>query len=403
MPKQIVKLPTPLPYQKDILDAIDDPNIKFINFLKSRQVGGSFLNKMLVIKWSLENNKAKLGYITPTLKLAKLFFKELVNSAKPFIVNENKTDLIIDFVTGSYVQFFSAESDNSIRGFQFTYVILDEVAFMKTETINMIIRPTWQIIGRKVMLTSTPNGNSGFFYDQCQLALNGEPNTYIKQINIYDNPFITPDEIEQLKKQLPQRVFDQEYMAVFLDGSGTVFRNILQCINKEPLKTGKYYAGIDWAKSNDYTVLTIINDLKEVVEIYRINSIDYTEQVKLIATKLKKYNPVKVFSEENNIGTVVNELLMKEYKNIQPQTLDNGKKKEIIENLVVGFEQGEINIPNNDILIRELQAFTCTYNTQTQMIKYNAPSGLHDDMVISLAYAYYAATHITKNTIVRFV
>ena len=51
-----IKLPSPLPYQKDILDWLEQDDIKFVSFKKARQSGGSFLNKMLVVKWGLESN-----------------------------------------------------------------------------------------------------------------------------------------------------------------------------------------------------------------------------------------------------------------------------------------------------------------------------------------------------------
>ena len=66
----------------------------------------------------------------------------------------------------------------------------------------------------------------------------------------------------------------------------------------------------------------------------------------------------------------------------------------MIEDLIVAFEQQLIGIPNDDALLRELQAFSCVYNPQTQNVKYSAPNGLHDDMVISLAYAYYAVNNM---------
>jgi phage FluMu gp28-like protein len=404
MQKKIVKLPKPLTYQKDIIDWVNDPTIKFITFLKSRQSGGSFLNKLLVAKWSLENNNEKIAYITPTLKLSKLFFKELCQSLQPYIRNENRTDLIIEFITGTYVQFFSAESKDSIRGFQFHYVIMDEVAFMNTDDINLIIRPTWMIIGKKIIFTSTPNGNQGFFFDNYNLALNDEPGHKLKQISIYDNPFISPEDIEAIRKQVPERVFKQEYLGEFVNGSGTVFSNYMNCIGEPIIKQDIYYAGIDWGKVNDYTVLTIINSHKEVVDIYRINGLDYTQQVQIIADRLNKWKPKKVISEENNIGTVVNELLKKLYKgNIQTVTLDNSMKKDIIENLIVGFETQDITIPNNDILLRELQSFSCKYNHNTQTIKYTAPNGLHDDTIISLAYAYSLVKNNKKNVQIRIL
>lgn len=403
--KKVVQLPKLLTYQKQLLDYINNPSIKFVSFLKARQVGGSFFNKILVAYWCLSENNQKVGFITPTLKLAKLFFKELVKSLSPFIVNENRTDLIIEFNTGSYVQFFSAESKDSIRGFQFTYVIMDEVGFMSTEDINLIIRPTWLITGKKVMLCSTPNGNSGFFYDNCQLALNNEPGYAIVKTNIYNNPFITEDDINSLKKLIPERVWKQEYLGQFVDGSGTVFTNYLNCVSNNIILRGSTnFAAIDWGKQSDYTVLTIINDLKEVIDIYRVNGLEYINQVKIISERLRQFNVKKVVSEENNIGTVVNELLKRDFKGVvQTINLDNALKKEIIENLIVGFEQQDITIPNNETLLRELQAFSCKYNTQTQTIKYSAPNGLHDDMVISLAYAYHLVKNNKKNTIIRVI
>lgn len=401
--KKVVQLPKLLTYQQELMDYVNDPSVKFVNFLKARQVGGSYFNKILVAYWSLTSNNEKIGFITPTLKLSKLFFKELCKSLQPFIINENRTDLIIEFNTGSYVQFFSAESKDSIRGFQFTYVIMDEVAFMSTEDINMIIRPTWLVAGKKVILCSTPNGNQGFFYDSCQLALNREPGYAIVETNIYNNPFISKSDIESIRKLVPERVWNQEYLGLFINGSGTVFSNYMNCIGSPIFKQDINYAAIDWGKTNDYTVVTIINQHKEVVHIYRVNGMEYTNQVQIIAEILKKYNVKRVLSEENNIGTVVNEMLKKLYPNVTTVNLDNSLKKDIIENLIVGFEQGDITIPDDDVLLRELQAFSCTYNHNTQTVKYSAPSGLHDDCVISLAYAYSMVKNNKQQTKIRII
>lgn len=398
-----ITLPKPLPYQLDIINWLDNNEVKFVSFKKSRQSGGSWLNKWLLTKWALENNNIKIGYVTPTLKLSKLFFRELVESLKPFITDSNSTDLLIKFKTGSNIQFFSAESGDSLRGFQFHYCILDEAAFMSDDVFNLIIRPTFLITGRKIIMCSTPNGSQGFFFNYCQYGLEELTGYRTKEISIYDNPFISREDIALIKSQIPSKVFEQEFEGKFLDGAGTVFTNFKNCINEHPTLNNNYYAAIDWGKG-DYTVLTIINDKREVVYIYRINGMEYTTQVKLIAEKLRQWKPITTISEENNIGTVVNELLKKEYSGrIHTITLDNTFKKDMIEQLVVAFEQQLIGIPNDDNLLRELQAFSCQYNPQTQTVKYNAPSGLHDDMVISLAYAYYAINNMRKGLNVSFI
>jgi hypothetical protein len=384
-----IKLPKPLIYQQEIIDWLDQDDVKFVSFLKSRQSGGSFLNKLLLTKWALTIPNAKIGYITPTYKLGKRFFMELCKSLKPFILSTNTTDLVINFNTGSFVQFFSAESGDSIRGFQHHYTILDEAAYMDDETFNLIIRPTWLIIGKKVIMCSTPNGNQGFFYEHIQMGLNEEKHYKSKCISIYENPFVSNEEVENIKQHIPERVFRQEYLGEFLDGSGSVFSNFKNCIGSPDMTNKKFYAAIDWGKTNDYTVLTIINDKKQVVEIYRVNNMEYIQQVNLIAAKLNLYSPITTISEENNIGTVVNELLRRLYRGyLRSVNLDNTKKRDMIENLVVGFEQKDIMIPKHDVLLRELQSFSVKYNPSTQTVKYGAPNGLHDDTVISLAYVY---------------
>lgn len=387
---KVIRLPKPIDYQKEVIDWIDDKSVKFINFVGGRQSGKSYLNKIIVIKYALEHKKSKIGYITPTLKLARRFHKELLSSSTAIIKMSNSTDLTIEFFTGSVLQFFSTEQGDAIRGFQFHLLILDEAAYMSDDVFNLILKPTQLVIGKKLLMCSTPNSSSGFFYNYYTYGKNNLPEFRTKQVNIYDNPFVSTQDIELIKKQVPDRVFRQEYLAEFIEGTGTVFRNFRNCINNNPRKNDvNYYAAIDWAKSFDYTVLTIMNDYKQVVEIYRINEVDYTTQVKYIVAKLNKYKPRVTISEENNVGQVINELLKKEYRGpIRQIVLDNTEKRDMIENLVVGFEQNEIEILDDENLLNELQSFTIIFNPKTKNVQYSAPVGLHDDTVISLAYCY---------------
>jgi phage FluMu gp28-like protein len=385
-----IKFPKLLAYQKDVFDLLQTENVFFVTFLKSRQSGGSFFAKIIVSYWALKE-KCKIGYITPTLKLGKLFYKGLVMALSPFIRSKNSTDLLVEFKNGSTLQFFSAESGESVRGFQFNYLIIDEGAFMKDDFYDLTLNPTQRVIGKKQLLISTPNTKNGFFFRSYIYSNDEEKKRYAgKKITIYDNPFVTEEEIEEIRSTVPDRVFRQEYMSEFLDDDGTVFTNYKNCIEKNPIKTGVYFAGIDWAKENDYTVLTIINDRKQVVYTHRMNGVSYTNQVEIIEKILNEWKPKVTISEENNIGTVVNELLRKVYHgNVMKVTLNNSLKRKIIEQLIVAFEAQTISIPDNEQLLNELGVFSMSYNHKTGNVSYQAKAGLHDDMVISLAYAYY--------------
>ena len=68
--------------------------------------------------------------------------------------------------------------------------------------------------------------------------------------------------------------------------------------------------------------------------------------------------------------------------------LSNTSKQHLIEHLAVGIEQRFVTFPKIDVLIHELQVFEYEI-TRAGNLRYNAPSGFHDDCVISLALAYW--------------
>ena len=49
---------------------------------------------------------------------------------------------------------------------------------------------------------------------------------------------------------------------------------------------------------------------------------------------------------------------------------------------------GEIGIPDNPILIAELEAYERKVSAMTGRSSYSAPEGMHDDCVMSLALAW---------------
>jgi hypothetical protein len=53
----------------------------------------------------------------------------------------------------------------------------------------------------------------------------------------------------------------------------------------------------------------------------------------------------------------------------------------------LAFERDQIRIPNDPVLLGELQAFEAT-RLQSGMMRYAAPNGLHDDTVMALAMAW---------------
>ena len=69
----------------------------------------------------------------------------------------------------------------------------------------------------------------------------------------------------------------------------------------------------------------------------------------------------------------------------------NATKGNIVESLALAFEKGTIKIIPDETLIGELQAYEME-RLPSGMMRYNAPAGMHDDCVMSLALAWSGAS-----------
>ena len=73
--------------------------------------------------------------------------------------------------------------------------------------------------------------------------------------------------------------------------------------------------------------------------------------------------------------------------NIVPFTTTSATKQAIIQNLQAAFENGELGIIDDPVLIGELLSFESKRNASGSF-SYSAPDGMHDDCVMSLAIAW---------------
>lgn len=72
-------------------------------------------------------------------------------------------------------------------------------------------------------------------------------------------------------------------------------------------------------------------------------------------------------------------------------TLTNSIKSNIIESLSLAFEKGSICVLNDPVMIGELQAYEME-RLPSGLFRYNAPPGMHDDIVMALSLAYSGAS-----------
>jgi len=386
-----IKLYKPHPKQREIHEALET-DIKYCIVSIGRQFGKTLFAENQAVKWGLENKNWKIGWISPTYKQAKKVFKEIAKALADciYVIGVNRGDLVIEFNNGSVIQFYSAEAYDSIRGETFDALICDEFAFFRPEAWNEVLKATVLVRGKKVLILSTPKGKNQF-YNLFNLAEHNS--NYISfRGSSYDNPFIDPEEIREAERNLPDHVFKQEYLAEFLDNGSSVFRNIKECV-KSSNNTSSLYAGIDLGRSDDYTVLTIVDNNNVEVYSERWRHMEWSSIINNIVEQLNKFRPNTLVESNGAQDAIFEQIRNKVAYNknsIQPFVTTSKSKQNIVEDLIVKFENKDIGIIGYDWQINELEVFTYEYNLKTRAIKYSAPIGLHDDYVMSRAITNHA-------------
>ena len=373
--------------QKLIHYSINNENYKYYCLNIGRQFGKSMLAINQMLYWAINDEGCHIAWVTPIYKQGKKVFSELVKvTQNSGLFEYNHSELQVKFKS-STISFFSGERPDNIRGNTFDYLITDEDAFTRDNLWTEVLSATVLVKGKKVLFISTPNGKN-HFYKKCQQHLYDERYKYF-HFTSYDSPYINHADLEERKRSLPERVFRQEYLAEFIDDGGSVFSNIKKCIGKAK-NTNKLFAGLDIGRADDYTVLTIINQDKEMVLIERWRQMEWSTIINKVATIINQYK-CHTLVEVNNQGDVFYEMLKKQCGAlVEPHITTTKTKPIMIEDLAVAFEQQEITIIDTDYFIAELEAFTYIYNEKTRGVQYGAPQGMHDDTVISLSLAVQA-------------
>lgn len=358
-----------------------------------RQFGKTLLGINQAIKWGVEEKNWNVIWVSPTYKQCKKVFRQLIKGLGkcPYIKSINRSDLILEFDTGSQIAFYSAEAYDTIRGESADAFVLDEFRFYPKDAYSEGIKPALTVKGKKVLIISTTKGK-GDFYKLYQYGVQNR-NRYISfTASSYDNPFANKDEIDDAKDTLPDHIFRQEYLAEFLDDGSSVFRNIKECIQLGE-ESRIYYAGVDLGRADDYTVLTIVDERNKEVYSERWRHMDWSKIIQNIVTGLNKYRPYTLI-ESNGAQDAIYEQILNavsfQKARIKPFVTTSKSKQAIVEDLIVAFEQKDIGILGHDWQINELEVFTYEYNLKTRQIKYSAPTGLHDDYVMSRAITNHA-------------
>lgn len=316
----------------------------------------------------------------------------------------NKSEKEITLPNKSVIWFRTAENPDSLAGEGVRGVVIDEFTLMPSEVWDEYIQAILIDYLGWAFLMGVPKGKNWGW--EMWVKATSRKGWKRFHFTVYDNPHMVKSEerrefIEDIRINAPEYFWRQEYLAEVLDDGGTVFRGVSQIAtvpsDLRPTAGMTYVAGVDWGRESDYTVIVMMEvETNRVVFMDRFNKIGWTLQREFLKRAIQLWQPAFILAEQNSMGSVNVEALQNEGLPVRSFETTAKSKPGIIERLAAAIERQQITIPNNPILVGELQAYTMERSVGGQF-KYSAPSGMHDDCVIALALAYEAILRTPKH------
>jgi terminase large subunit-like protein len=340
-----------------------------------------------------------VAWFAPSYKYLAQVWRDFHRALKPVIARSNATEKRIELVTGGSIDFWSLQDGDAGRSRKYQRVVVDEAATVKglEEAWNAAIRPTLTDLKGDADILSTPKGRDFFWKAWTWGQDPHEPEWASWQLPTISNPFIDPSEVEAARRKMPERLYQQEYLAIFLDSAGGVFRNVANSIDRG--RTGNrlvmdpglsYSQGIDLARIEDFTVNTVLSSALQQVFTERFNQISWERQIASIVNAAKSLRPT-CYVDSTGVGDPIFERIINAGVDAIPYHLTNASKNALIDNLAMMLEQGRIRLQDVPEQEAELQAYAYEL-TPSRNVRMGAPEGMHDDHVIALALAAWGAS-----------
>lgn len=176
----------------------------------------------------------------------------------------NKSEFVYTFPNGSWIEFFSTDNEQKVRGSKRRVLFVNEA--------NELSFIEWQQLQMRTTEFSILDYNPSFSEDHWINQVNEEKGTYWFISTYKDNPFLEPkviQEIESLKWKNPSlwRIYGLGLRAVV---EGLIFENVV-VDDYIPIEANRHrYVGMDLGYANDATA---------IVEVYIWNNNLYLNEV----------------------------------------------------------------------------------------------------------------------------
>lgn len=343
-----------------------------------------------ILEYALEHGgpNKNFWWIGPIYSQAKIAFRRIKFGLPAELYTANEGELTITLFNGSVIWFKGGDNPDSLYGEDVYAAVIDEASRCKEESWHAV-RSTLTATRGPLRIIGNVKGRRNWAYMMARRAEAGDPDMHYAKITAVDAVkagILADDEVADAKRQLPDAVFRELYMAEPSDDGGNPFGidAIARCIEPEHTDCEPQEWGWDLAKSVDWTWGIAICGHGAVCRSVRFQR-PWTETIETIV----QYGTGRVARvDSTGVGDPVLEALQRhpyckgQYEGFK---FTAPSKQQLMEGLAVGIQQRKLLFPDGQ-LRAELEAFEFVYSRTG--VHYSAPEGLHDDGVCALALAW---------------
>lgn len=244
---------SPLPSQKAIINAVNNPKYRFVVAAISRRQGKTYIANIIGQIVALIPN-SNILIMSPNYALSQISFdlqRTLIKHFDLEVTRDNAKDKVIELANGSSIRMGSVNQVDSCVGRSYDLIIFDEAALADgEEAFNVALRPTLDKDNSKALFISTPRGKSNWFATFFNRGFTDDfPEWASVRATYEDNPRMSQADIDEARKSMSEAEFKQEYEADFNTYEGQIWNfNHEGCIaNLEEFDTRRMdiFAGLD--------------------------------------------------------------------------------------------------------------------------------------------------------------
>jgi len=376
------KRPKLADYQAQIIDCKE----RFVIVEASTKSGKTAANIIWLFEQALQGKANQNFYwVSPTYSQAEIAFNRMRTQVNKDFFAVNFSKLSLTLPTGSIITFKTSQNADNLYGEDVYAAVFDEASRAKQDAW-FALRSTLTATRGKCKIIGNAKGKKNWLYKLGVKARSGEKDYAYFKVTAYDAVkagILKIEEVEQAKRDLPDYVFRELYLAEALDDKSNPFGiDYLKAVKQTSLSFNPpEYFGIDLAKSRDWTCIVGVDKNGRIAYFDRFQK-DWA-QTKAEILKLPN-KPVVI--DSTGVGDSVVEDLINERPKINGFKFTTQSKQQLIRSLVVAIQSQEIWVLDG-IMFEEAESFEFVYNPQTSHVSYSAPSGSHDDTVCALALA----------------